>query len=194
MRTASARRVLRFRAGSIAWRPHNRGQAWGGRPTKQNKSPVCWGAPEDEDPRAGQTGRRLQRQDPRQGGRSGVELANVKMSMNPFDEIAVEEAIRLKEKGRRPKSSSSRSGRRRRRRRSAPRSPWAPIAASWSKRPRCDVEPLAVAKILKGIVEPNSRTRHPGQAGDRRRLQPDRPDAGRAARLAAGDVRVQDRA
>jgi electron transfer flavoprotein beta subunit len=30
---------------------------------------------------------------------SGVELANVKMSMNPFDEIAVEEALRLKEKG-----------------------------------------------------------------------------------------------
>jgi electron transfer flavoprotein beta subunit len=29
---------------------------------------------------------------------SGVELANVKMSMNPFDEIALEEAIRLKEK------------------------------------------------------------------------------------------------
>jgi electron transfer flavoprotein beta subunit len=31
--------------------------------------------------------------------RSGVELANVKMSMNPFDEIAVEEALRLKEAG-----------------------------------------------------------------------------------------------
>lgn len=30
---------------------------------------------------------------------SGVEMANVKMSMNPFDEIAVEEAVRLKEKG-----------------------------------------------------------------------------------------------
>jgi electron transfer flavoprotein beta subunit len=30
---------------------------------------------------------------------SGVELANVKMSMNPFDEIAVEEAVRIKEKG-----------------------------------------------------------------------------------------------
>src|SRR5688500_20173740 len=30
---------------------------------------------------------------------SGVELANVKMSMNPFDEIAIEEAIRLKEPG-----------------------------------------------------------------------------------------------
>ena len=30
---------------------------------------------------------------------TGVETANVKMSMNPFDEIAVEEAIRLREKG-----------------------------------------------------------------------------------------------
>ena len=33
------------------------------------------------------------------GDGSGVELANVKMSMNPFCEIACEEAIRLKEKG-----------------------------------------------------------------------------------------------
>src|SRR3954451_12766791 len=31
--------------------------------------------------------------------KTGVELANVKMSMNPFDEIAVEEALRLREKG-----------------------------------------------------------------------------------------------
>src|SRR6059036_4313862 len=31
--------------------------------------------------------------------KTGVELANVKMSMNPFDEIAVEEALRMKEKG-----------------------------------------------------------------------------------------------
>ncbi|PSL79232.1 electron transporter RnfB, partial [Variovorax sp. WS11] len=30
---------------------------------------------------------------------TGMDLANVKMSMNPFDEIAVEEAVRLKEKG-----------------------------------------------------------------------------------------------
>ncbi|NBT01533.1 MAG: electron transfer flavoprotein subunit beta/FixA family protein, partial [Betaproteobacteria bacterium] len=30
---------------------------------------------------------------------SGVDIANVKMSMNPFDEIAVEEAVRLKEAG-----------------------------------------------------------------------------------------------
>ena len=29
------------------------------------------------------------------GDRSGVDIANVKMSMNPFDEIAVEEAVRL---------------------------------------------------------------------------------------------------
>jgi electron transfer flavoprotein beta subunit len=33
------------------------------------------------------------------GDGSGVDLANVKMSMNPFDEIALEEAVRLKEKG-----------------------------------------------------------------------------------------------
>ena len=32
---------------------------------------------------------------------SGVDIANVKMSMNPFDEIAVEEAMRLKEAGNR---------------------------------------------------------------------------------------------
>src|SRR6059036_3862911 len=30
---------------------------------------------------------------------TGVDIANIKMSMNPFDEIAVEEAVRLKEKG-----------------------------------------------------------------------------------------------
>ncbi|MFD1898543.1 electron transfer flavoprotein subunit beta/FixA family protein, partial [Ottowia pentelensis] len=33
------------------------------------------------------------------GDGTGVDIANVKMSMNPFDEIAVEEAVRLKEKG-----------------------------------------------------------------------------------------------
>jgi electron transfer flavoprotein beta subunit len=40
------------------------------------------------------------------GDGSGVELANVKMSMNPFDEIAVEEAIRLKEAGKVTEPSS----------------------------------------------------------------------------------------
>jgi electron transfer flavoprotein alpha/beta subunit len=57
---------------------------------------------------------------------TGVETAGVKMSMNPFDEIAIEEAVRLKEKG--VASACQRA-----RRRSAPRSRWAPIAASWSR-------------------------------------------------------------
>ncbi len=63
---------------------------------------------------------------------SGVELANVKMSMNPFDEIAVEEAIRLKEAGKATEivCDLDRAGADRRRR-SAPASRWAPTAASW---------------------------------------------------------------
>ena len=62
---------------------------------------------------------------------TGVDIANVKMSMNPFDEIAVEEAVRLKEKGVVTEviavSSASSSARRR----CAP--PWrsAPTARSW---------------------------------------------------------------
>jgi electron transfer flavoprotein beta subunit len=48
------------------------------------------------------------------------------------------------------------------------------------------VEPLAVAKILKGVVEGRAGPRHPRQAGDRRRLQPDRPDAVRPAWLEPG--------
>ena len=62
---------------------------------------------------------------------SGVELANVKMSMNPFDEIAVEEALRLKEAGKATEVVVVSIGPRRPRRPSAPRSPWAPTAASW---------------------------------------------------------------
>ena len=54
---------------------------------------------------------------------SGVELANVKMSMNPFDEIAVEEAIRLKEKGAATERAAS-IGPQQRPKRSAPRSRW----------------------------------------------------------------------
>ena len=65
---------------------------------------------------------------------TGVETANVKMSMNPFDEIAVEEAVRLKEAGKATEVIAV-SARRHRsaRRRSAPRSRWAPIAASSSR-------------------------------------------------------------
>ncbi len=61
---------------------------------------------------------------------SGVELANVKMSMNPFDEIAVEEAIRLKEKGAATEIVVVSIGPQAPPRPSAPRSPWAPTAAS----------------------------------------------------------------
>ena len=63
---------------------------------------------------------------------SGVELANVKMSMNPFDEIAVEEALRLKEKGsgKRNRVRLDRSARRRRRP-FATGWPWAPIGEFW---------------------------------------------------------------
>ena len=82
---------------------------------------------------------------------TGVDLANVKMSMNPFDEIAVEEAVRLKEKGTASEIIVVSIG---------------PQQASETIRTalamgadrgilvKCDteVEPLAVAKILQAIV------------------------------------------
>ena len=67
---------------------------------------------------------------------TGVETAGVKMSMNPFDEIAVEEAVRLKEKGVATEIVAISMASRNARRRSALRSRWAPIAASWSRRTR----------------------------------------------------------
>ena len=83
---------------------------------------------------------------------SGVELANVKMSMNPFDEIAVEEAIRQKEAGKATEIVAVSIG---------------PAQASETIRTALAMgadrgilvkvdampEPLAIAKILKGIVE-----------------------------------------
>ncbi len=83
---------------------------------------------------------------------SGVELANVKMSMNPFDEIGVEEAIRLKEKGVAteivvvsigPAQSQE-----------TLRTALA-MGADRAILVKHDdyVEPLSVAKILKGVVE-----------------------------------------
>ena len=83
---------------------------------------------------------------------SGVDLANVKMSMNPFDEIAVEEAIRLKEKGVATEIVAVSIG---------------PAKAQETLRTALamgadrailvqtedEVEPLAVAKILKGIAD-----------------------------------------
>jgi electron transfer flavoprotein beta subunit len=83
---------------------------------------------------------------------SGVDLANIKMAMNPFDEIAVEEAIRLKEKGQATEIVAVSIG---------------PAAASETIRTALamgadrgilvkhdgTVEPLAVAKLLKAIVD-----------------------------------------
>lgn len=85
---------------------------------------------------------------------SGVDLANVKMSMNPFDEIAVEEAIRLKEAGSATEIVAVSIG---------------PEKAQETLRTALamgadrailitaeDVEPLAVAKLLAKVVEEES--------------------------------------
>jgi len=64
---------------------------------------------------------------------SGVELANVKMAMNPFDEIAVEQALRLREAGTAEEVIAVSIGLHKIRKPSAPRLPWALIAASISK-------------------------------------------------------------
>ncbi len=83
---------------------------------------------------------------------TGVELANVKMAMNPFDEIAVEEAIRLKEAGKATEIVAVSIG---------------PAQAAETIRTALamgadrgilvkhdgTVEPLAVAKILKAVVD-----------------------------------------
>ena len=68
---------------------------------------------------------------------TGVETANVKMSMNPFDEIAVEEAVRLKERGVATEIAAVPIGPAAAPSRSAPPSPWAPTAASWSSTAAC---------------------------------------------------------
>ncbi len=83
---------------------------------------------------------------------SGVDLANVKMSMNPFDEIAVEEAIRLKEAGKADEIIAVSVG---------PQQAQETIRTALAMGAdrgilvKTDdlIEPLAVAKILKGIVE-----------------------------------------
>ncbi len=82
---------------------------------------------------------------------SGVELANVKMSMNPFDEIAVEEAIRLKEKGVASEIVAVSIGPQQSQ--ETLRTALA-MGADRGILVKTDelVEPLAVAKILKGII------------------------------------------
>ena len=82
---------------------------------------------------------------------SGVDLANVKMSMNPFDEIAVEEAVRLKEKGLAEEIVVVSIG---------PAQAQETIRTALAMgadrglliQSDTDVEPLAVAKLLKAVV------------------------------------------
>lgn len=83
---------------------------------------------------------------------SGVELANVKMSMNPFDEIAVEEAIRLKEAGKATEIVCASIGTAQ-----AAETIRTALAMGADRgilvKTDGAVEPLAVAKILKAIAE-----------------------------------------
>ncbi|MCT8989692.1 electron transfer flavoprotein subunit beta/FixA family protein [Chelativorans sp. SCAU2101] len=83
---------------------------------------------------------------------SGVELANVKMAMNPFDEIAVEEAIRLKEAGKADEIVAVSVGPEKAQ--ETLRTALA-MGADRAILVKTDetVEPLDVAKILKGIAE-----------------------------------------
>jgi electron transfer flavoprotein beta subunit len=83
---------------------------------------------------------------------SGVELANIKMSMNPFDEIAVEEAIRLKEAGKATEIVAVSIGAQQS---SETIRTALAMGADRGILVKADgvVEPLAVAKILKKIVE-----------------------------------------
>ncbi|WP_152045547.1 electron transfer flavoprotein subunit beta/FixA family protein [Aureimonas psammosilenae] len=83
---------------------------------------------------------------------TGVDLANVKMSMNPFDEIAVEEAIRQKEKGAATEIVAVSIGPQQ-----AQETLRTALAMGADRgilvKAEGVVEPLAVAKILKGVVE-----------------------------------------
>jgi electron transfer flavoprotein beta subunit len=83
---------------------------------------------------------------------TGVDLANVKMAMNPFDEIAVEEALRLREKGKASEVIAVSIG---------PQQVQETIRTALAMgadrgilvKAEGTVEPLAVAKILKAICE-----------------------------------------
>ncbi|WP_083095998.1 electron transfer flavoprotein subunit beta/FixA family protein [Pseudophaeobacter leonis] len=87
---------------------------------------------------------------------SGVDLANVKMSMNPFDEIAVEEAIRLKEAGKADEIIAVSIGVKQAQetlRTALAMGADRAILVVAADDVHNDIEPLAVAKILKGIVD-----------------------------------------
>ncbi|MEO1686795.1 MAG: electron transfer flavoprotein subunit beta/FixA family protein [Pseudomonadota bacterium] len=87
---------------------------------------------------------------------SGVDLANVKMSMNPFDEIAVEEAIRLKEKGAAEEIVAVSIGVKQAQetlRTALAMGADRAILIEASDDVTNDIEPLAVAKLLAKVVE-----------------------------------------
>ena len=90
------------------------------------------------------------------GDGTGVDLANVKMSMNPFDEIAVEQAIRLKEAGQADEIIAVSIGVRQSQetlRTALAMGADRAILVIAGEDVHQDVEPLAVAKILKGVAE-----------------------------------------
>jgi len=85
---------------------------------------------------------------------SGVELANVKMSMNPFDEIAVEEAVRLKEKGQVTEIVAVSVGHTKSQETIRTALSMGADRGVLVETPEGQaVEPLAVAKLLKGVIE-----------------------------------------
>ena len=87
---------------------------------------------------------------------SGVDLANVKMSMNPFDEISVEQAIRLKEAGQADEIIAVSIGVKQAQetlRTALAMGADRAILVIASEDVHHDIEPLTVAKILKGIVD-----------------------------------------
>ena len=98
--------------------------------------------------------------------KTGVETANVKMSMNPFDEIAVEEAIRLNEAGKAEEVIAVSIGVQQ-----CQETIRTALAMGADRGIHVltddDVEPLAVAKTLKAIAEKESPDCHRRQAGDR---------------------------
>ncbi|MFW5654864.1 MAG: electron transfer flavoprotein subunit beta/FixA family protein [Roseicyclus sp.] len=90
---------------------------------------------------------------------SGVDLANVKMSMNPFDEIAVEEAIRLKEAGKAEEVVAVSIGVKQAQetlRTALAMGADRAILVVAADDVHTDIEPLAVAKILAKVVEEES--------------------------------------
>jgi electron transfer flavoprotein beta subunit len=98
------------------------------------------------------------------------------MSMNPFDEIAVEEAVRLKEAGVVKEIVAVSCGCTACQETLRTRSRSAPTARS-SSRPTRAAAARGREAADGGRDEGKPGPRHPRQAGDRRRFEPDRPDA-----------------